>query len=364
MIPLVLVATMDPVVRDISGGALLVDLPGAALLRHDVIPANGSAGGRVRRLVTDAGGIVEDRTTELGHACLSCAVREDLVPTLQRMIDSGRWSAIIVALPVTGAPEPVAFEIDGAIAEEELAARLACVLSVIDPTRLLEDLFGDDLLADRGQAIGARDNRSVGEALSSQLEYADTVCCLGPPQAAEAAVLDQLIGPTSFWRPALHELSAARLVENQHDVDLARERVDPVLVRSSRAEPAEDIWTLELTSPRPFHPLRLMEQLELLGSGQVRGRGCFWLPTRPGQICAWDGAGGQLAIGSAGQWRQRTPLTRLLITGIDPTERGRIARAFADVLLTDFEVRRMGEWLGRADPFEPWLGEVTERGAG
>ncbi|NED95650.1 cobalamin biosynthesis protein CobW [Phytoactinopolyspora alkaliphila] len=40
-------------------------------------------------------------------------------------------------------------------------------------------------------------------------------------------------------------------------------------------------------------PGRLMRSIEQLGTGRVRARGRFWLPTRPQTLCLWDGAGGQ-----------------------------------------------------------------------
>ncbi|GAB3624121.1 hypothetical protein GCM10027418_22050 [Mariniluteicoccus endophyticus] len=78
----------------------------------------------------------------------------------------------------------------------------------------------------------------------------------------------------------------------------------------------------------------------------------------------WGGSGGQLSLGSAGMWGSGTPHTRLVITGIDPDERGRIERALADVVMTDFEATRVAEWIGREDGFAPWLGDGSERDAG
>ena len=48
-----------------------------------------------------------------------------------------------------------------------------------------------------------------------------------------------------------------------------------------------------------------------------RARGCFWLPTRPTEICGWEGAGGQVSIGPVGFWSAREArLTRLVLTGL------------------------------------------------
>lgn len=362
-VPIIVLAAMDQVSRDTAAFGLLVDLPGACLVRHDLSPRPGSLGGTIRRLVTDACGVVWDDEADLGHACLNCAVNSDIVPTLHKVVASGRWSAVVLALPLTAAPEPVTFEISAAIDDGDLNARIATAMTVIDPATLREDLFGEELLADREAGLSAGDPRSVGEALAAQLDFADLVATLDPPGSSEAAVLDHLIAPDAHWR-ALREVSSAAVLAAEHDFDRAQARIDCVACTHRDLPDRDGVWTVELDSDRPLHPGRLLQQIELLGSGRVRGRGCFWLPTRPDQVCAWDGAGGQLAIGSGGEWGSRPPHTRLLITGIDLSERDRIVRAFSGVLMTDFEQARLLSWQGREDGFDAWLGPITDRAAG
>ena len=73
MIPVVILSTVDPVLREAALLSLLTDLPGTAVLRQDLDPENGT----LRRVVSDADGIHEDVTRLLDHACLGCAIRED-----------------------------------------------------------------------------------------------------------------------------------------------------------------------------------------------------------------------------------------------------------------------------------------------
>lgn len=73
------------------------------------------------RRIANAAGIVEDVTIELGHPCMSCAVRHDLVPALTRLA-SGRSGAILVALPLTGDPMPAMYAIGGQLSIGELGA--------------------------------------------------------------------------------------------------------------------------------------------------------------------------------------------------------------------------------------------------
>ena len=136
-----------------------------------------------------------------------------------------------------------------------------------------------------------------------------------------------------------------------------QERTDPLSIPPHAARTDPDVWTLDLTSSRPFHPDRLHERIEDLGRGAFRARGHFWLPTRPDAVCVWDGGGGQLSIGRSGSWHSRRPSSRLVVTGIHVADRTRVADAFADVLLTDAETIAGHSWVGRSDGFEPWLDE-------
>jgi G3E family GTPase len=114
---------------------------------------------------------------------------------------------------------------------------------------------------------------------------------------------------------------------------------------------------LELTSPLAFHPERLLDDLERLGAGRHRSRGCFWVPTRPDQVVVWDGAGGQLSIGNGERWGSRAPMTQLVFTGVG-TPPDQLSSSFREMLLTPDEAAARGAWRLNEDGFEPWLGPV------
>ena len=69
-------------------------------------------------------------------------------------------------------------------------------------------------------------------------------------------------------------------------------------------------------------PFKLpLEYIEVLGGGPRRSRGCFWLPTRPSTVGVWEGAGGQLSVGSGVPWGMKAPLTRIVVTGLESESR-------------------------------------------
>jgi G3E family GTPase len=351
--PLTILSTVDPVLRDATAMAISLDVPAAVVLSY----AMGSQS--IRRTISDVTGPVEVEEVFLNHVCLNCALRQDVIPTLQRLAELDRWKMVALALPV-GA-EPMA--VTEAVADIAADVRVASVVAIADYASLENDVLGEDLLAERGHGLAADDQRAVGEVLAHQLEYADVVITPDTPSEDDhgTGLLDHLRSPGSIHWRGLHELDATRLFGHHHDPRRSARRMDPRHV--APALPARlaqgPAWTIDLFSTHPFHPRRLMQSIEELGSGRIRARGRFWLPTRPNSLCLWDGAGGQLAIGDGGSWGDATPSTRLVITGTG-SERRRLRRAFERTLMTRSELDSgSAQWIGADDGFGPWLGDQS-----
>ena len=348
-LPTTVIASLDPVLRDLATASTVCDVPGTVVLRYDLGPSSEDG---LRRVVSDLSGVLEDVTIALEHVCLGCAQREDVLPTIEAIADSGRWEHLVLALPVTADPVPVAAALSAQA--DALHVTFSGVVTVVRAATLTDDLFGDDLLAERGCALTEEDGRSVGEALASQLDAADVVVTDTVLTATAQTVLLHVCGP-EVATLLLDEVDGRTLALPRHTPGPRRYDLRAA-TRPAVADTAE-VWTVELASPHPFHPERLLERIEDLGAGRLRARGTFWLPTRPQTACAWDGAGGQLCIGDMGDWAGETPRTRLVVTGTDPDARDRLLDAFADLLLTDEELQEQ-DWWAVEDGFEPWLGPL------
>ncbi|TFH71300.1 GTP-binding protein [Cellulomonas sp. HD19AZ1] len=360
--PVVVLSSVDPVERDATLLGLLIDSPRTVAVRHDI--HDDEDGGAIRRVVASADGVVEDEVVPLEHACLSCAVREDAVPTLRRLADDPRWDAVVLALPVSAESLPVVRALGWAMrAGEPLAGlRLGDAVTTVDLAGFHHDLLGDDLLDERGLALTEDDRRAVGEALAAQVGHADVVLVTGArddhPVASD--LLDHVRAGDARRVDGRHAVTVADLVAHEHRPATGERRLDPAHVAPVAGAPTEHgVWTLDLRSTHPFHPERLLHDVRRLGSPPVRSRGRFHVPSRPDTLCVWDGAGGQLSIGAAGPWGRRTPDTRLVVTGTGD-EAPALREAFAELVLSDAEVRRgYAPWLGRPDVLAPWLGDRT-----
>ncbi|QRO86938.1 GTP-binding protein [Kytococcus sedentarius] len=326
--------------------AVQCDLPDAVVVRHEL----DEEAGTVRRVVSDATGVLEDATRPMEHACQSCALREDLVPTLLGLAHRGEHEVAVVVLPDAAELLPVGAAL-GADAVDPRVPELLdlrAVTAVVDPADLVARV-----------TVGAADpdvgRRSAAAVL--QAEYADVVVlggCGPAPEPEDLTFLRHLTRSEARVVPELSALTASVLLAVRHDVDRVGATHDPRRRRPTGAPDAHGIATAVFESRRPLHPERLMSVMEPMVLSSLRTRGAFWLPTRPEAALVWDECCGQLRLGSCGQWsgHQRTCLVVTAYAEDLPEFR----RHFEHALLTDEELVAANRWAGRSDGFEEWVG--------
>ncbi|MFW6772697.1 GTP-binding protein [Nocardioides sp. CPCC 205120] len=352
----VLVTGVAPDAMAAAQLSLLWDLPDAVAVRHHIDLDRGV----LERVVSDLTGVVEHVEVELEHACVSCALREDVLPTLDRLARDGRWRSVVAQLPVGAEADQVC----GVLARDPRLARrlrLAAVVTALPDATLVDDLLGDETLAERGLATSHDDERGVGEVACSMVEFADVVVttgAVGTPTGPE--LLRALARPDVPVVRGADLLAGSDLVARPpHQHSRSRAWASHVRELPLPVPGSADVWTLELVSDRPFHPERLLDGLESLALGRHRTRGCFWLPTRPGRALLWEGAGGQLSIGDGEPWGDRVPRTQLAFTGTGEPPL-HLATAFEGLLVPRAAFGRGIGWHQAEDGFEPWLGPVRD----
>lgn len=358
-VPVAILTAIDPILRDSLAAGVMLDVDATAELRYE-IDAEGSA---LRRLVVTERGVIEDETVELEHPCVSSAMREDAVPALNRLASRDDVDAIVLAPPISAEPAVVA----GTLVPAEGRWHLASAIAVLSADDAVHDLLGEDTLAERGLQWASEDHRSVGEALAAQIEYADLIVVgtTGRGDGIDGArgkeLIEHLRAPEQLLVEPMYALDGRMALSGVLDHEGGSRRRDPRHVEPWGGPTEHGTWTLDLHSARPFYPGRLLENIELLGSGRMRGRGCFWVLDRPGTICQWDGAGGQVSIGAVMDAGRELPVTHLVVTGIDAADAPRVRDAFSRCLLTEEEwAEGLEAWLGAEDHLAPWLGERSE----
>lgn len=352
-VPVILISGIAQEPMASAAISLQWDLPQAVSVHHVVDPEREV----LWRIVSDAGGVIERTEIDVEHACVSCAIREDVVPTLERLGADGRWETIIAQLPITAEAVQVCRVIGWAPANVP-HIKIAASVVALSTDHLLDDLLGDDLINERDLPVRADDSRGVAEVTCAMVEYADVVATGDELDDGERDVLAALARPRVPVVESFSQIDAAQLGGGVHHHPHSEAWVADVRRYELPGQSLTEAWVLDFESDRPFHPDRLNEAIATLGGGPRRSRGCFWLPSRPGQICVWDGAGGQLSVGSTDTWGTQTRLTRITVVGLDDG-RDDLERAFASCILTDAEMAERGPyWEVAEDSFEAWLGPI------
>ncbi|MGB6021807.1 MAG: GTP-binding protein, partial [Ornithinimicrobium sp.] len=167
---------------------------------------------QLHRVVSDVSGAVDHAVIDLQHACVPCVIREDVVPTLRRVSDDGRWDAVIAHLPV-GAEASQLCRVSAS--QAHAGVPITGVIATLDGETLIHDLLGDELLCERGLHSSDEDERGVGEVGAAMIEYADHVALSGVAAAKGVALVSALARPgVPVWRDC-SDLEASIVLNRQ-----------------------------------------------------------------------------------------------------------------------------------------------------
>ncbi|MFZ2175957.1 MAG: GTP-binding protein [Rhodococcus sp. (in: high G+C Gram-positive bacteria)] len=362
-----------------------------SLLREGTVVVHHDLGllceGVVRRTVTTVeSGMPRERlgVLELAHGCISCTLREDLVPLLRRLHARSSVQRIVRHLDRRLEPEAVCWavehvsvsgvvgQIDGPAARD---VRVDGVVTCIDAETWLDDATGDGELDD---------DRTVAQVAVGQVGFADALVVTGNAgdgwqQARLHAVLARLApgAPIAWSNDSVPDVD--RLL---HAVpgDARRGEVSHAHSPLLRGQPPLScdfgVMLVEFSANRPFHPERLHEAIDVLLEGVVTARGRVWVATQPDEALWLESAGGGLRVASADRWlaamtpeeQQRVPTARramaalcwderfgdrhtsmvVLVHAADPSE---IDRTLQWALITDEELADEAGWHRWPDPF-------------
>ncbi|WP_455353712.1 CobW family GTP-binding protein [Streptomyces sp. SYSU K217416] len=300
-LPVVIVGGLHSDARTEVVERLLSTVPGSVALHHDLSTA---AHGTVRRTVRDARGERDAGEAPLVNDCACCALREDLVPELERLAGDGMTRLAVVELWDSVEPKAMA---EVVVAHGGGVLDLTNVMTAVDPALLLPYLGCGDDLAEAGLAAAATDQRTVGDTWARQLEYAPVLAVVDSAEAGEedAALLAQLHPTARRVAAGSGELAEAAFAG--FDVEAAAARQHPACALLPQDADESGVGTFVWRRRRPFHPERLYSALEDLTCAAARSRGRFWLADRPDTLLAWDAAGGALCVENAGPWLASLP---------------------------------------------------------
>ncbi|MFC5263679.1 CobW family GTP-binding protein [Kribbella qitaiheensis] len=346
--PLTLLVGLSTTLRDPVLDALLDATTVAVVVEQDELPGRGVLSWRV----FDGSGAIEAGEFAVGDDCGACQLIESLLPLLEALVARGHWQHVVLAAPPAMEARPLANALVATLPD----VRVDTVTCVVDAVLLVEQLSGDELLDERGLALGPPDRRNVAELTARQIEYAD-VCVLA--NAHRSAAPERLHNLLTHLNPRTTVVDAdpvgvpARPVARTGLFDFAEaEAWAGDLAAEARLQPSGDgVTTVLWRSTRPLHPARLNDALEDIVDGVVRSRGVVWLASRPTQRVRWESAGFSASLGTLGEWSDSEHLAECTVVatgvGLDPA---RLQAILDACLLTESELATL-DWQALEDPF-------------
>ncbi|WP_448663429.1 GTP-binding protein [Sphingomonas sp. CJ20] len=341
----------------------------------------------------------EEALVEMTNGCICCTLRDDLLQEVRALAEAGRFDYLVIESTGISEPLPVAstfsFRDEAGVSLGDVA-RLDTMVTVVDALNLLNDYSSRDFLADRGEALGEEDDRSLVSLLVEQIEFADVVIV----NKASAVAPEQL----ATVKKLVASLNAdARILTCDHGRVPLDAILDTGLFDEEKAA-QHPLWAKELygyashtpeteqygiesfvyRARAPFDPSKFYAFLTEGGlDGVVRAKGHFWLATRPDWVGELAVAGSQTMTSRMGRWWGSIPKNQwpdddrferfvaghwdmvwgdrrqeLVFIGIDMDE-ARIRRAL-DACLLPVKAFTPALWMGMRDPFPAWGERVVE----
>ncbi|WP_236048094.1 CobW family GTP-binding protein [Paractinoplanes ovalisporus] len=314
-------AGFSPAATAAAARVLLLADPGLVLLSHDLSAVRE---GVVRRTVRDSARVVENVETRLVHGCVSCTLREDVLPALVRLARERPGRDLLLALPPAVEPEALAAACNASPAVNE-SVRFDSYVTVVEAASFLDDLGSRERLPDRGLHSSGNDRRRVADVVSRQVEFADTLLVWDRPgnDAFTNGRVDSLLHRLAPWAahvrvgstPSIDVtgLAASLRHSGRHDPGvpgILGRAISGFPIGIHDPEGEYGVNAMLFRSRRPFHPARLHDALAEVAGGALRGRGQAWIASQPDTVIGWESAGGGIVLGGLGRWLASVPAER------------------------------------------------------
>lgn len=335
----------------------------------------------------------DEQLVEMTNGCICCTLRDDLLKEVSQLAAQGRFDYLLIESTGIAEPLPVAatFEFrDEKGNSLSDVARLDTMVTVVDAANLLKDYASSDFLRDRGESLGAEDERTLVDLLVEQIEFADVVVlnkistALREERDLAHKVIrslnpDARIEEADFGEVPLDAILDTKLFDfnKAHEHPLWYKELHGFAAHTPETE-EYGVRSFVYRARRPFDPGRFQSFIDKGWPGVVRAKGFFWLATRPDFVGEISQAGALVRTGKRGRWWSSVPKQywpdepewqramepyfhkvwgdrrqEIVFIGVDPMQEDALIDELDQCLLEeeDFVPER---WAGLNDPFPNW----------
>ena len=335
----------------------------------------------------------DEQLVEMTNGCICCTLRDDLLKEVSQLAAQGRFDYLLIESTGIAEPLPVAatFEFrDEKGNSLSDVARLDTMVTVVDAANLLKDYASSDFLRDRGESLGAEDERTLVDLLVEQIEFADVVVLNKISTASQeerdlarkvirSLNPDARIEEADFGDVPLDAILDTRLFDfnKAHEHPLWYKELHGFAAHTPETE-EYGVRSFIYRARRPFDPERFQSFIDKGWPGVVRAKGFFWLATRPDFVGEISQAGALVRTGKRGRWWSSVPKQywpeepewqramepyfhkvwgdrrqEIVFIGVEPMREDALIDELDQCLLEeeDFVPQR---WSGLNDPFPNW----------
>ena len=264
----------------------------------------------------------EEKLVEMSNGCICCTLREDLLLQVRELAAEARFDYLLIESTGISEPLPVAATFD--FRDENDAslsdvAELDTMVTVVDAANLIQNYSSTDFLQDRGESLGADDERTLVDLLVEQIEFANVIILnkidlIAPEQLATV-------------RAIIRGLNAkAKIIETKQSKVELDEVMDTGLFDLEEAQD-HPLWAQELynfqdhvpeteeygitsfvyRAREPFDPMKIHAFFNEEWPGVVRAKGFFWIASRPDFVGELSQAGAFVTHKGIGSWWAAVP---------------------------------------------------------
>lgn len=271
------------------------------------------------RLVKDQNTLsrTEEKLVEMSNGCICCTLREDLMQEVEKLAKENRFDYLLIESTGISEPLPVAQTFSFVDEEKNIDlskfSRLDTMVTVVDAFNFFKDFSSADTVQTRNLNDDDRDNRTIVNLLTDQVEYANVII-LNKTDLVSAEQLQEIKGLLHKLNPSAKIINSnfgkiepnEILNTNSFDFEKASQSAGWIEELNKVHTPETEeygISSFVFKDKRPFHPERFWEFVcNYWPNNVIRSKGIFWIASRPNQAINWSQAGGSLRAEPTGVW--------------------------------------------------------------